>query len=510
MRQKAGIQRMRNGIRPSLPLSAAFIFALSALSGCTMLDYKRADGGINTSANAPWAVDSAAGGNLAKLGAEQNPRILAAYGGEYHDVKLERMVAKIVGRLTAVSDNPGQTYRVVILDSPNVNAFALPGGYVYVSRGLLGLANDSAEVAAVIAHEMEHINANHGLQRRDKEQQIAISDQVANDILSGQERDETLIRGKLKLSAFSREQELQADAGGQKMVAAAGYDPFASPRFLQAMEDYGRFRDISGAKNAGLDFLSNHPSTPQRVRIAVENARRLSAPGVGDIDRDSFLRGINGMIYGDSVNEYGFYIRGRTLIDTQSGVTFTVPQGFVLSSKDNVVMASGAGDTALRFDSAAVKKPQTAAAYIASGWISGLDKSTVQSITLNGLPAAKAVAQNDKWLFEAVVLMDAAHGRAYRFLTAAPKTGQDNKSSGDPAAIALAAVNSFRLLSAQEKTAVKPLRIRIAVVKPGDTVESLANAMQFNDRSLELFRIINGLAANQQVHSGDKVKLIMQ
>ena len=90
----------------------------------------------------------------AKLGAREHPRILATYGGEYHDEKIDKLVARIVGSLTAVSENPNQTYRITILNSPSVNAFALPGGYIYVTRGLLALADDASEVAAVIAHEM--------------------------------------------------------------------------------------------------------------------------------------------------------------------------------------------------------------------------------------------------------------------------------------------------------------------------------------------------------------------
>jgi len=509
-------RKLKSAAERRLPRAAARALAAAwaglALSGCHVLDYSRADGGLGAQlapppgAAAPWEV-SGGDDRLAKLGAEQNPRILAAYGGEYHDVKLERMVAKIVGRLTAVSDNPGQTYQVVILDSPNINAFALPGGYVYVTRGLLALANDSAEVAAVIAHEMEHINANHGLARRDKEQEIAISDRVANEVLAGPSRDETLIRGRLNLARFSREQELAADQGGLRMVAAAGYDPFASPRFLQTMEEYSRFRDLSGAQDAGLDFLSNHPSTPQRVRLALAAARKISAPGVGDIDRAAFLRGIDGVIFGDNIAANGFYIRGRSFMDSHIGLSFTAPAGFQLSYKDNAVTAAGPNDTALRFDTAALSAGADGAAagdpaaYIAGGWISGLDKSSIKRRQFAGLPAAQAVAQNGKWRFNVLVLLD--KNRAYRFLAAAPKGG------ADPAAITLAAAQSFRLLSAQEKAAIKPLRVRIAAVRAGDTVESLAAAQPLADRSAALFRILNGLGPNQGIRPGEQVKLIL-
>ena len=146
---------------------------------------KCAKSGFQPSDN-PVTVDNVTKNDkLAELARGQHPRILATYGGEYSDPKLERMVAKVVGNLTLESGNPAQTYRITILNSPNVNAFALPGGYLYVTRGLLALANDSAELGAVIAHEMGHVTANHGLQRQKLEAEEELATKVVSDVLGG-------------------------------------------------------------------------------------------------------------------------------------------------------------------------------------------------------------------------------------------------------------------------------------------------------------------------------------
>src|SRR6185312_6518973 len=201
---------------------------------------------------------------LVQIARAQHPRILHTYGGEYSNPKLERTVAKIVGKLTLVSDNPSQVYRITILDSPSINAFALPGGYLYITRGLLALANDSAELAAVIAHEMGHVTANHGLQRQQKEAEEVLATKVVSDVLGDSPTAKAaLIRGKLKLAQFSRNQELEADAIGIRNIGRAGYDPYAASRFLQSMSAYADFRSISGATDASLDFLATHPNTPQ-------------------------------------------------------------------------------------------------------------------------------------------------------------------------------------------------------------------------------------------------------
>src|SRR5690606_27847685 len=106
-----------------------------------------------------------------------------------------------------------QTYQITILNSPNINAFALPGGYLYVTRGLLALANDSAELAAVLAHEMAHVTSNHGIQRQQKEAEEVLASQVVNDVLGSDPAGRVaLVRGKLRLAQFSRNQELEADA----------------------------------------------------------------------------------------------------------------------------------------------------------------------------------------------------------------------------------------------------------------------------------------------------------
>lgn len=481
-----------------LPCSSVLALALSA---CSLIDYSRPDGALIPS-DRPLTVDAVyQNSQVAQLGAAQHPRILATYGGEYHDTRLERMVAKIVGRLTAVSENPEQVYRVTILDSPNINAFALSGGYVYVTRGLLALANDSAEVAAVIAHEMAHIIANHGVLRQQKEAEIALANQVVRKVLTDSPvRRKTAIRGRLSLAQFSRNQELQADAIGIRMIAAAGYDPFASPRFLQTMEAYSRFRNVSGATNARLDFLATHPATPRRIQLAIAQARKVGAPAVGTTERESFLRGIDGMIFGDTPDEG--YIRGDTFIHPQLGIEFSVPSGFTIGNSAAAVIASGPGDLAIRFDSVLRSKKLSPADYIKSGWVSGLDESSIRPLMINGFSAASARADNARWQFDVTVIM--VKDRVYRFLTAAPRDAKN------PAAVSRVASGSFRLLSPKEKEQLKPLRIRVITVKAGETVPALAALMQGTVYKGKLVRIINGLSPSATVSAGDHIKIIAE
>ncbi len=435
-----------------------------------------------------------------RIAEAEHPKILAAYGGEYTDEKLERTVAKAVGRLTIASTDPNQTYKITILDSPNINAFALPGGFLYVTRGLLALANDSAEVAAVISHEMAHVTANHGILRRQKEAQAELGTRVVAEVIGdgGAARAQD-VRGKLALAQFSRNQELEADAIGIKHMGTAGFDAFSAPRFLDSM---GRFTDFRTAAGEGddtrLDFLASHPSTPQRMELARRHARSVGAPGVGETDRDSFLAGIDGMLFGDSADEG--YVRGTNFLHPQLGIAFSVPPGFVIDNAKEAVTATGPGDIAVRFDAVNLDANADLEDYVRSGWVAGLDAGSVQPATVNGLPAANARAAAEGWQFDITVAR--AGGKTYRFLTAEPAGGSRLDT------VASTVRNSFRELSQADGASLKPLRIRVVQVGAGDTVAALAARMQGTDRKLELFRILNGLTATSQMKPGQRVKIV--
>jgi len=477
------------------------VLALAAsMASCQSITPEVTEQAFQPSDN-PVTVDNVTRNDkMAEIARAQHPRILATYGGEYSDPKLERMVAKVVGNLTVASDNPAQTYRITILNSPNVNAFALPGGYLYVTRGLLALANDSAELAAVIAHEMGHVTANHGIQRQQKEADEVLATKVVTDVLGESPTSKVaLIRGKLRLAQFSRNQELEADAIGIKTTAKAGYEPYAAARFLQSMAAYSDFRAISGATDPNLDFLASHPNAPQRIELARMHARQYGAPGTkGATDRDSFLAGIDGLLYGDTPEEG--YVRGNTFLHPGLGISFSVPANFVIDNSAAAVTATGPGDMAIRFDGVTINKSTSLADYVRSGWVAGLDASTVRTDTINGYDAAIAQARADGWQFDITVIR--AGGQVYRLLTAAPLTN----SSLDP--VARAVSSTFRVLSPAEKAALKPLRVRVVAVKAGDTVGSLSAQMNGVDRKLDLFRLLNALSASSSVSAGDKVKII--
>ncbi|MBX5227135.1 MULTISPECIES: M48 family metalloprotease [unclassified Rhizobium] len=473
-----------------------------ALNGCQSLIEQSYQPSISPSSN-PQIVDEVQKNDpRAAMGAREHPRIVASYGGEYKDAKTERLVARIAGALTAVSENPSQSYRITILNSPAINAFALPGGYLYVTRGLLALANDASEVAAVLSHEMGHVTANHGIERQKREEAEVIASRVVAEVLSSDiAGKQALARGKLRLAAFSRQQELQADVIGVRMLGEAGYDPYAAARFLDSMAAYSRFMSVDPEADQSLDFLSSHPNSAQRIELARTHARAFGQEGrVGDKGRDYYLDGIDGLLYGDSPEEG--YVRGQTFLHGGLGIRFDVPADFKIDNKVEAVMATGPNDIAVRFDGVADNQNQSLTNYISSGWVTGLDPSTIQQITVNGMEAATARASADRWDFDVTVIRNNA--QIFRFLTAVPK-GSD---ALEPTANVLRA--SFRRMTPAEAASLKPLRIRVVTVRPGENISTLAARMMGTDRKLDLFKLINALPTGAAVSPGDRVKIIAE
>src|SRR5690606_14955785 len=257
------------------------------------------------------------------IGSREHPRIVASYGGVYSDREAEIVLAQIVGRLLAAANQPNATFTVTILDTSDVNAFALPGGYVYVTRGILALASDSSELAAVLPHEIAHVTLRHARARTNRVRTTEIIDRVVTGVFGADaETDQSANRSRLSLAAFSQQQELSADKEGIMIAGKAGYDPHAAARFLGAMSRFATFS--AGAVEQQDDFLSSHPSTPDRIQKAIETARGFfGAPGLGETDRDGYLAGVEGLAFGDSAAQGA--IVGRRYINPGGKFTFTVP-----------------------------------------------------------------------------------------------------------------------------------------------------------------------------------------
>jgi predicted Zn-dependent protease len=309
-----------------------------------------------------------------------------------------------------------------------------------------------------------------------------------------------LASGQRTLASFSRQQELEADAIGVRTSAKAGYDPMAASRFLMTMSHYANYRgSLAAVQDRRPDFLSNHPSTPERVEFARKAAEQVEKPGKGDTERGNYLAAIDGIIYGDDTGQG--YVRGRNFYHAGLKLGFTVPEGFVLDNTTEAVLATGPDGTALRFDAVTLPDSMPLETYLASGWINGLDRGSITAFETNGLSAASALARAKGWVFRITVVRIGNTGN-YRFIFA---------NESDSPAFAEAerqTVSSFRILNRDEVTDLKPLRVKVVTVGFRDDEERIVRRMRGVDKPLQLFRVLNDFDPDAGLRTGAKVKIV--
>ncbi len=434
------------------------------------------------------------------IGARENPRVVAEYGGVYSNPTVEAEVDSVVTRLVAASDDPSRHYKITILNSPVANAFALPGGYLYVTRGLVALTSGSSELAAVLAHEMAHVLLNHALARAQVAAQADIVQRVATDVITDPSASQSARDGsRTTLARFSRNQEIEADRVGITIAGRAGFDPFAASRFLDKLQAYATFRSASGRHDDAAGFLASHPATLERRQLALVVARQFGAPGVGEQNGDAYLKALDGLVFGDDPAE-GF-VRGQEFLHPRLAIAFRVPDNFRLENTKQAVLAAAGEDTAMRFDGVTVDEGIDPSTYLASGWINGLLDNSIRATTVNGLPAATADAAAGDWVFRIGAVQIGTS--MYRLIFA----DRNNVPLIDRALKETLA--SFHRMTPAEVAHLKPLAIHVVRVGAADTVASLGARMQGTGRGEELFRLLNELGPSDTLTAGEMVKIVV-
>ncbi len=457
-----------------------------------------------------------------RVGDENHPKILNQFGGEVRDEALRAYVDRIGRRLVEVTDEAGEPWTFTVLDTPVVNAFALPGGYVYVSRGLIALANDEAELAGVIGHEIGHVVASHGASRNERAgwAQLGLAVGTIVGAVVGIPGETLQVLNQLGaagaqglIASYSREQELEADRLGVECLAKAGYDPDAQADFLASLKNETALQaTIAGqAYNPNrVDFFASHPATGERVRKAARLAEQYDTEERTPRFRKRFYEAIDGMIYGDSPAQG--MVRGGRFVHPELRFAFEAPEGFrIQNAAANVTMAGPQG-AGIVFDGDQGRR-QDPEAYIARTWAPAIARqarvgqlSGMKRGKIGGLDAAFATMPVETQQGVRILRLTAIRdGDAiWRFMGVQPQ-GEDRLG-----AVMDRAAESFRNLSAEEASAFKPQRIKVHEVRAGETPASLARRAAFGDRAEERFRVLNGLAPSGELREGQKVKLVVE
>jgi len=463
-----------------------------------------------SAANAQGAVQSISAADK-KQGAEAHPQLLQEFGGPMTGAQATyvEQVGKTIALQSGLSNAKGD-FTVTLLNSPVNNAFAIPGGYIYVTRQLAALMNNEAELAGVLGHEVGHVAARHSNKRQSAATRNsilgALGSVLAGAVLGnsalGKIGQEIFSTGSQLLTLkYSRGQETEADNLGIAYLQRAGYDPRAMSSVLQSLANQNALdAAIKGTGNQVPQWASTHPDPASRVRAALSRAGTSTA---GRTNRDVFLNSINGLTYGDDPAQG--IVDGSRFTHPSLRLAFQAPNGFYLVNGTRSVAISGQSGKG-EFSSASYSGNLDS--YIRTVF-SGLSSEqqlapqTIERTTVNGLTAAYGTARATSGNGQVDIVVYAYEfgpNQAYHFATMS-QAGQSSQFDS--------LFRSLRRINATEATAVKPRRVSLVTVKSGDTLQSLSAKMAFTDKPLERFLVLNGMTSSSKLTAGQKVKLVV-
>ncbi|MGH9218880.1 MAG: M48 family metalloprotease [Vicinamibacterales bacterium] len=438
------------------------------------------------------------------IGQQQDAEIRREMG-VYNDDALQRYVNDVGQQLARLSHRPNLPWSFTIVDNPAINAFALPGGYVYLTRGILAYLDDEAELAGVLGHEIGHVTARHAAQAYTRQAQASVGLAILSIFVPSTAPFADL--GSAGLSVLflrhGREAELEADRLGVEYGSGAGYDPAGVPRFLATLAR------VDALSERGVpNWLSTHPDPGSRVTKAEPVASQFISDAAKALNRDQYLERIRGLAFGDRVEDG--IVRGNEFLHPLLRFRVTFPDGWELTNTSQAVLAQEPGTDhymvlqeveqprSRSIGDAAVAAMRQAGYTVVDGRIDRINGNEAHIGLYRG--EARDVGR---------VLMRAAHIAIGRQLYVVAGFAPEKEFEQVDKAI-LPAVQTFRQLSAAEATAIGPNRIDFYVVKSGDSWQSIAARQGRNFVNAATLAIMNDREVHVQPNPGDRVKIVVE
>ncbi len=438
-----------------------------------------------------------------EMGKSADPEIIAQYG-LYEDKTLQDFINQKGKEMAAVSHRPNLDYHFRIVDSDILNAFAIPGGYVYFTRGIMAHFNNEAEFAGVLGHEIGHVTARHSViqQRNAMLGQIGL---IAGMVVAPElgEFAQTASQGlSLLFLKFGRDDERQSDQLGAEYSSRIGYDAEEMAGFFNTLER----KTAQSGSEALPSFLSTHPNPGDR-NVAVSKAAKewkqklsMTSPKVG---RDSYLKRIEGLIYGEDPKQ-GF-VENNVFYHPVLKLQFSIPSGWAThNSPQSFQMASKDGKAMMILSMAQAKTLQEAGAEILKKY--ALTAIESKEVTVNGLPALSVVAdqkQEQGNTLRTLSYLIQYGGSIYHLIGVSSSADYSNH-----AGTFSTTMQSFKQLTDAGKLNKKPERVRIKTVKSTGTFEQALKSFNAPAKRYEEFAILNGMQLKDQVRAGSLIKVI--
>jgi predicted Zn-dependent protease len=455
-------------------------------------------------------------------GRKAHEEVLKEYAA-YPNPTLQSYVSSVGLRLAKASQRPNLPWTFTVLDSPEVNAFALPGGYVYITRGIMAYLDSEADLAGVLGHEIGHVTARHGAQRATRQQNAGLGVLAATVLGAVLEAKgvggATDAIGQVSqgvaagyIASYGRDQELQADQLGAEYLARNQYDPKNMVDVIRVLKNQELFAEQVAkaegrAQRQAPGWLSSHPSSDRRLQEIVEIANKnaqLAGGKFADDGRARYLQAINGMGFGES-REQGV-TRGRNFFHEPMGFAITAPQGWkVQNSAEQLVLINGQGDAGLIMRLLPPNAGTDHDRILREGLKA--DRGNVERLTLGGAyPATHFTGTRTTQQGSQNITVTVATGpgnRAFLFQHAAANANVLAQARGALREAEL----SFRPLSNADRAAAKPWALR-TVPYPRGGYAQLARNTPLTDYAEQQLRLLNASYGSGEPAVGAMVKLV--
>ena len=442
-----------------------------------------------------------------QLGAQAAQEVGKEYA-QYNLAGLQAYVNQVGQKLAAKSHRPQLQYTFTVVDSAEVNAFALPGGHVYITRGIMAYLNSEAELAGVLGHEIGHVTARHSVRQQSQGTLATLGAVILGSVLEsstgvGGITNQFGTLATAYVRGYGRDNELEADRLGAEYLARAGYDPQAMIRVVGVLKNQELF-DAEQAKREGREphayhgLFDTHPDADRRLQEVVAAAGQFKT-NASDDNRSAFLKATNGMIFGDSP-EQGL-LRGSTFYHAGLGFAVNFPQDWKVQNRpESVVAIAKAEDVAIEMRM--VENAEGDAAGILRQGFKPDQVYQVENLTIGGLAATRMVAAKGGRPFQATAIR--LQERLFVFIGLSKNAASFKRAQ--PAIDQ--SVATFHVITDAERRAVKPHAIRTMQARPGDSFAQLAKSSPLGPYAEQYLRLINQGYPAGEPQPGETIKVV--
>ncbi len=442
-----------------------------------------------------------------QLGREAAREVLEAYR-RYEDPRLQRYVSRIGRELAAHSHRSRLAFHFTVLDSPEVNAFALPGGYIYVARGILAYLNSEAELAGVLGHEIGHVTARHSVRQHTAETATQLLNVLVRAKAGAPFGDLSDVLGTALVRGYGREYELQADRLGAEYMARVGYDPQEMLNVVRVLKAQERF-EIQRAREEGRrphiyhGLFATHPDNDRRLQEVIAAARRFRPAAPRPANRRVYLEHLEGLVFGPG--EQDGVLRGRDFYHKGLGFALSFPEGWRVENRTDRLLATAPGNDALIQLNLEDRNRRQPPRRFLEGLLDQ-ELSAGQPIRPDGLEGYTALAPLETPFGRRVGRVAAVYlGERVLLITAAARKGL---TAGPVDQQVLETITSLHRLTPREEPLAEARRIHIITVRQGETFSGLARRYALGPYGADRLRLLNGLYPGGEPRAGQWLKVI--